>query len=113
MKTSKEMLVMIGTGSGFQHLIDSHFWYLPFVRQCKYVMEQFRIPEDEWMAKRAVLPWLKNTTRRRPAHATCSRMASRLQFKLAGLQTVTDLFKQRRGKLVVLLKSTQAMVLPD
>jgi hypothetical protein len=26
MKTSKEMLVI---GTGFQHLIDSYFWYLP------------------------------------------------------------------------------------
>jgi hypothetical protein len=29
-------------GSGFQHVIDSYFWYLAFasVRQCKYVMDK-------------------------------------------------------------------------
>ncbi len=38
MKDTKEMNVI---GTGFQNLIDSYFWYLPFasVRQCKYVME--------------------------------------------------------------------------
>ncbi len=46
-------------GTGFQHLIDSYFWYLPFasVRQCKYVtgMDKADIPEDERMSKRAAL----------------------------------------------------------
>jgi hypothetical protein len=44
-------------GTGFQHVIDSYFWNLPFasVRQCKLVMDKADIPEDEWMAKRAAL----------------------------------------------------------
>ena len=44
-------------GTGFQHVIDSYFWNLPFasVRQCKYVMDNADIPEDEWTSKRAVL----------------------------------------------------------
>ena len=101
MKTSKEMLVI---GIGFQHLIDSYFWYLPFasVRQCKYVMEQSRIPEDEWMAKRAALAEEHNTPGARDS------LKGGLK---AWLQT--DLFKQRRGKLVAIPKSTQAIVVPD
>jgi hypothetical protein len=85
----------------FQHLIDSYFWYLPFasVRQCKYVMEQSKIPEDEWMAKRAALA---------EEHNTPCALKDGLKAWLR-----TDLFKQRRGKVVVLPKSTQAMVLPD
>jgi hypothetical protein len=101
MKTSKEMLVI---GTGFQNLIDSYFWYLPFasVRQCKYVMEQSKIPEDEWMAKRAALGEEHNTPGARDA------LKDGLKAWLR-----TDLFKQRRGKEVVLPKSTQSMVLPD
>ena len=101
MKTSKEMLVI---GTGFQHLIDSYFWYLPFasVRQCKYVMEQSRIPEDEWMTKRAALA---------EEHNTPGARDSLKDGLKAWLQT--DLFKQRRGKLVALPKSTQAIVVPD
>ncbi len=36
-------------GTGFQHLIDSYFWNLPFasVRQCKFVMDRADILEDE------------------------------------------------------------------
>jgi hypothetical protein len=54
MKTSKDMVVV---GTGFQNLLDSYFWYLPFasVRQCKYVMERAKIQDDEWMTKRAAL----------------------------------------------------------
>jgi hypothetical protein len=35
---TKEMLVI---GTGFQHVIDSYFWYLSFSnqRQCKYVLD--------------------------------------------------------------------------
>jgi hypothetical protein len=41
-------------GQGFQSIIDSYFWYLPFasVRQCKYVMDRAKIPEDKWRTKR-------------------------------------------------------------
>jgi hypothetical protein len=44
-------------GTGFQHPIDSDFWYLPFasVRQSKYVMEMAKFPDDVWIAKRAAL----------------------------------------------------------
>jgi hypothetical protein len=99
MKTFKEMLVI---GNGFQHLFDSYFWYLPFasVRQCKYIMEQSRIPEDEWMAKRAALAEEHNTP------GACDSLKDGLK---AWLQT--DLFKQRQGKLVVLSKSTQSQVM--
>ncbi len=51
--TTKEMLAI---GTGFQHAIDSCFWYLPFSnqRECKHVLEVMaEIPEDKWMAKRA------------------------------------------------------------
>ena len=36
-------------GAGFQNVIDSYFWYLPFasVRQCRYVMDKEDIPEEE------------------------------------------------------------------
>ncbi len=42
----QEMLLI---GTGFQHVIDSYFWKLPFpsVRQCKFVMDKANIPEDE------------------------------------------------------------------
>ncbi len=54
LKTPKKVSLI---GTGFQHLIDSYFWYLPFanVRQCKYIMDKADITEDEWMSKRAAL----------------------------------------------------------
>ena len=54
MKSYKESPLI---GTGFQHLIDSYFWNLPFVsvRQCKFVMGRADIPEDEWKAKRDAL----------------------------------------------------------
>ena len=51
--TSDKMTVVIGTG--FQHVIDSYFWYMPFCspRQCKHVLDVVaKIPEKEWMDKR-------------------------------------------------------------
>ncbi len=46
MMTTKDMLVV---GTVFQHLLDSYFWYLPFTsgRQCKYVIEHAKNPDDE------------------------------------------------------------------
>jgi hypothetical protein len=46
LQTAKEMDVI---GIGFQHVIDSYFWYLPLasVRQCKYVLEKAQIGADE------------------------------------------------------------------
>ena len=54
MTNFKEMPLI---GTGFQHVIDSYFWNLPFasVGQCKFVMDKADIPEDEWMSKRATL----------------------------------------------------------
>jgi hypothetical protein len=53
MTNYKEMPLI---GTGFQHVIDSYFWNLPFasVRQCKFVMDKANIPEYEWTAKRCV-----------------------------------------------------------
>ena len=101
MKGSKDVPLI---GQGFQNIMDSYFWYLPFasVRQCKYVMEQSRIPEDESMAKRSALA---------EEHNTPGARDSLKDGLKAWLQT--DLFKKRRGKLVVFPKSTQVMVLPD
>ena len=73
MKTSKEMLVI---GTGFQHLIDSYLWYLPFasVRQCKYVMEMPKIlTMSGWPNVRSLL---KST--RRTAHASRLQRVSKL-----------------------------------
>ena len=51
MKSGKDVPLI---GTGFQNIMDSYFWYLPFasVRQCKYVMDRAKIPEDEWRSKR-------------------------------------------------------------
>ncbi len=50
MKSYKELPLI---GIGFQQLIDSYIWDLPFasVRQCKFVMDRADIPEDKWKAK--------------------------------------------------------------
>ncbi len=92
MKTSKEMLVI---GTGFQHLIDNYFWYLPFasVGRTSWNSPNF-LNTSGWPN---VLPWQQehNTPR------TCDSFKDGLK---AWLQT--DLFKQCQGKLVVLLKST-------
>ena len=101
MKTAKEMHVI---GTGFQHVIDSYFWYLPFasVRQCKYVMEMAKIPDDEWMGKRAALA---------EEHAMPGARDSLVAGFKAWLQS--DLFKERRGKLAPRPKNTQPIVVPD
>jgi hypothetical protein len=54
MTNYKEMPLI---GTGFQHVIDSYSWNLPFasVRQCKFAMNMADIPKDEWMAKYAPL----------------------------------------------------------
>jgi hypothetical protein len=67
-------------------------------------MEQSKIPEDEWMAKHAALAEEHNT----PGARDSLKDGLKAQAWLR-----TDLFKQHRGKLVILPKSTQAMVLPD
>ena len=100
-KTSKEMHVI---GTGFQHVIDSYFWFLPFAsaRQCKYVMERAKIPDDEWMTKRDSLAEEHNT----PG----ARDSLKAGFE-AWLQS--DLFTQRRSKMVPVPANTQPMILAD
>ena len=91
-------------GSGFQHVIDSYFWYLPFasVRQCKFVMEHADIPEDEWTAKRAALA------------AEHSLPGAREQLADGFKNWLqTEMFKQRRTKAVPVPKSTQAVIHDD
>ena len=91
-------------GSGFQHVIDSYFWYLLFasVRQCKFVMENADIPEDEWTAKRAALA------------AEHSLPGAREQLADGFKNWLqTEMFKQRRTKAVPVPKSTQAVIHDD
>ena len=82
-------------GAGFQHLIDSYFWYLPFASvrhcqwQCKYVMDKADIPDDEWMSKRAALA---------EEHQMPGAHDSLREGFKSWLQS--DLFKQRRSKTV-------------
>jgi hypothetical protein len=101
MTNFKEMPLI---GTGFQHVIDSYFWNLPFasVRQCKFVMDKADIPEDEWMSKRATLAAEHNLPGAREQLTE--------GFK-AWLQT--DLFKQRRSKTVPVPKNTQPIVVDD
>ena len=91
-------------GTGFQHVIDSYFWYLPFasVRQCKCVMDNADIPEDEWTSKRAALAAEHNVPGAR------EQLAEGFKNWLQ-----TDMFKQRRSKAVPVPKSTQAVVVAD
>ena len=91
-------------GSGFQHVIDSYFWYLPFasVRQCKFVMENADIPEDEWTAKRAALA---------AEHSLPDAREQLADGFKNWLQT--EMFKQRRTKAVPVPKSTQAVIHDD
>lgn len=101
MKNYKE-LPLIGTG--FQHVIDSYFWNLPFasVRQCKFIMDKADIPDDEWTAKRTALAEEHNL----PG----AREQLTQSFK-DWLQT--DLYKNRRSKTVPVPKNTQAVVVSD
>ena len=101
LKTAKEMDVI---GIGFQHLIDSYFWYLPFasVRQCKYVLDKAQIGADEWMAKRADLA---------EEHKTPD---AREQLKQGFKDWMSsDLFKEQRSKAVPVPKSTKAILVDD
>jgi hypothetical protein len=86
-------------GQGFQNIMYSYFWYLPFasVRQCKYVMDRAKIPEDEWRTKREDLADERKMT------VTGARESLK-----AGLKAwlASDFYAQRRGKLVSLPKST-------
>jgi hypothetical protein len=91
-------------GIGFQHVIDSHFWYLPFasVRQCKYVLDKAQICADEWMAKRADLA---------EEHKTPD---AREQLKQGFKNWMSsDLFKEQRSTAVPVLKSTKTIIVDD
>jgi hypothetical protein len=90
MKSYKE-LPLIGTG--FQHLIDSYFWNLPFasVRQCEFVMDRADIPEDEWKAKHDALA---------AEHSACEQLTNGFKDWLQ-----TDMFKNCRSKTMSILKS--------
>jgi hypothetical protein len=91
-------------GQGFQNIMDSYFWYLPFasVRQCKYVMDRAKNPEDEWRTKREDLA---------DEHTTPGARES----LRAGLKAwlVSHFYAQRRGKCVALPKSTKTIVVDD
>ena len=101
MNTYKEVHLI---GTGFQHVINSYFWNLPFasVRQCKFVMDKADIPEDEWMAKRKALA---------AEHDLPGAREQLTQGLKDWLQT--DMFKTRRAKTVPVPKSTQAVVHDD
>jgi hypothetical protein len=93
-------------GAGFQNVIDSYFWYLPFasVRQCRYVMDKEDIPEDEWMTRRAALA----EEHKMPG----ARDSLRAGFK-EWLQPY--LFKQRQSKStgIRVPKSTQPAIVDE
>ncbi len=99
----KEVLVL---GRGFHNIMASYFWYLPFasVRQCQYVMDKAKIPEpeDEWRSKRDDLEGEHKTPGAR-------------EFLRGGLKAWLGLnfYTQRRGKYVVLQKSTKTVVVDD
>ena len=101
MNTYKEVHLI---GTGFQHVIDSYFWNLPFasVRQCKFVMDKANISEDEWMAKRKALA---------AEHDLPGAREQLTQGLKDWLQT--DMFKTRRAKTVPFPISTQAVVHDD
>jgi hypothetical protein len=93
-------------GTGFHHLMDSVFWYLTFasVRQGKYVMDKARIAQDEWMSKRDDL-------RLAEEHKTPGARES-LKEGLKHWLT-TDLYKERRSKIVAVPTSTKPIIVED
>jgi hypothetical protein len=95
---------MDAIGTGFQHVIESYFWYLPFasVRQCKYVMDKAQIGADEWMGKRADLA---------EEHKTPDASEQLKQ----GLKDwiSSDLFKEQRSTAVPVPKSTKTIIVDD
>jgi hypothetical protein len=101
LQTAKEMDVI---GTGFQHVIDSYFWYLPFasVRQCKYVLDKAQISTDEWTAKRDDLAEEHKTP------------GAREQLKQGFKNWMTsDLFKEQRSTAVPVPKSTKTIIVED
>ena len=101
MANSKE-LPLIGTG--FQHLINSYFWNLPFasVRQCKYVLDKANIPDDIVATKRAALAAEHNLPGAR------EQLTQGLKDWLE-----TDFFKENRASTVPVPKSTLPEIVDD
>ena len=101
MKSGKDVPLI---GTGFQNIMDSYFWYLPFasVRQCKYVMDRAKIPEYEWRFKREDL-------------ADEHKMTGARESLKAGLKAclASDFYAQSRGKCVSLPRSTKTIVVDD
>ncbi len=101
LQTAKEMDVI---GTGFQHVIDSYFWYLPFasVRQCTYVLDKAQISTDEWTAKRDDFAEEHKTP------------GAREQLKQGFKNWMTsDLFKEQRSTAVPVPKSTKTIIVED
>jgi hypothetical protein len=91
-------------GTGFQHVIDSYFWYLPFasVRQCKFVMDKAQISADEWMGKRTDLA----EEHKKPG--------AREQLKQGFKDWIaSDLFKEQRSTAVPIPKCTKTIIVED
>jgi hypothetical protein len=84
-KTAKDVDLL---GTGFQQVIDTYFWYLPFasVRQWKCVMDRAGIAPDEWMAKHADLS--EELEHKTPAWCARKSLKQGLEHWFA-----TDLFK--------------------
>jgi hypothetical protein len=91
-------------GIGFQHVLDSYFWYLPFasVRQCKYVLDKAQIGADEWTAKRADLAEEHKTPDAR----------EQLKQGFKNLMS-SELFKEQRSKAIPVPQSTKAIIVDD
>ena len=100
--TNYKELPVIGTG--FQHVIDSYFWNLPFAsaRQCKYVLDKANIPDDIVATKRAALA------------AEHSLPGARKQLT-QGLEDwlETDFFKENRASTVPVPQSTLQEIVDD
>ena len=98
---TKEMNVI---GTGFQHVIDSYFWYLPFasVRQCKYVMDKAGITLDEWTTKRGDL-------------ADEHKLPGARESLRTGLKEwiASDMFKKSQASVVSVPKSTKPIIVDE
>ena len=101
MTNYKEMSLI---GTGFQHVIDSYFWNLPFasVRQCKYVLDKANIPYDTLATKLAALAAEHNLPGAR------EQLTQGLKDWLE-----TDFFKENRASTVPVPKSTLPEIVDD
>ncbi len=91
-------------GIGFQHVMDSYFWYLPFasVRQYKNVMDKAGITLDEWTIKRGDL-------------ADEHKLPGVRKSLWTGLKEwiKSDLFKKSQASVVSFPKSTKPVVVDE